>query len=141
MHPLRWAAIALFVLGVALLAVAIATGQATVYLVLVFPMVQATGGIAFAAIAAVFGAFLLLFASFALAPPGLTAAESPSTSPPPTESPAETPRRQTRAGGVIFLGPLPIVFGSDRQVARWMIVAAFVLFVLLLVFWIVVAVL
>ena len=99
MHPLRWAAIVLFVLGVALLAVAIATGQATVYLVLVFPVVQATGGIAFAAVAAVFGAFLLLFASFALASPGFAAAENPSTAPPPTR--LQRRRRGARPGPAV----------------------------------------
>lgn len=142
MHPLRWGALAAFVLGAALLAVAVAAGEAIVYVVLVVPVVQATGTLAFAAIAAVFGAFLLLFVSFALAPPEIaTAAEGPSASPPPGNVPAQTLPRSRRSGGILFLGPLPIVFGSDPQVARWMIVVACVLFLLLLVFWIAVAVL
>lgn len=34
-------------------------------------------------------------------------------------------------GGIIFIGPIPIVFGSNRRVAKWMLFAAIVLAALL----------
>ncbi len=111
------------------------------YLFLVFPVIQATGPLAFGAIAAVFAGILLFFAAFAIAPPEFAIPpEEPPASPPRTQDGSPTPRRRGRAGGVIFLGPFPIVFGSDSQVARWMIIVAFLLFVLLLAFWIAVAI-
>ena len=136
MNPVRWLGIGVFAVGVALLAVAIARGEAVLYLVLIFPVVQATGPIAFGAIAGLFAGTLLVFVSIAMGPravpvsPGVAA-------PPPDVRPGEgtTPPR-TRAGGVVFLGPVPIIFGSDTQVAKWMIVVAAVLFVLLVAFWI-----
>lgn len=36
-------------------------------------------------------------------------------------------------GGIVFIGPIPIVFGSNRRVAKWMLIAAIVLAVLLVV--------
>lgn len=33
-------------------------------------------------------------------------------------------RAKSRVGGVIFLGPIPIVFGSDRGTAGWMVIVA-----------------
>lgn len=34
-------------------------------------------------------------------------------------------------GGVIFIGPIPIVFGSNRRVAKWMFIAAIIITVVL----------
>jgi len=36
-----------------------------------------------------------------------------------------------RIGGVVFIGPIPIVFGSERGIARWMIPAAAALAVIM----------
>jgi uncharacterized protein (TIGR00304 family) len=38
-------------------------------------------------------------------------------------------------GGVVFIGPIPIIFGSDKRIARWMIVVGGLIgFVMLVVF-------
>ena len=133
---MRWLGIGGFALGVALLAVAVARGEAVLYLVLIFPVIQATGPLAFGAIAAMFAGLLLFFLAFALGPqPRPESAPGIAPGPPEALSVESAPTRRTRAGGVIFLGPVPIIFGSDAQVARWMIVAAVVLFVLLVSFW------
>jgi len=36
-------------------------------------------------------------------------------------------------GGVIFIGPIPIVFGSNRRIAKWMIAVAVAITILLIV--------
>jgi uncharacterized protein (TIGR00304 family) len=36
------------------------------------------------------------------------------------------------AGGVIFLGPFPIVFGSNKKIAKWMLVVALIITILLI---------
>jgi len=138
-NVVRWLGFGVFALGVALLALAVARGEAVLYLVLIFPVVQATGLLAFGAIAAMFVGMLLFFVAFAMSSPPVPVSPSGIAPPPPEALPAETaPPRRTRSGGVVFLGPFPIIFGSDAQVARWMIVAAAVLFVLLVAFWIVI---
>jgi len=130
-NAFRWLGVGVFALGIALLGVAVARGEAVLYLVLIFPVIQATGLLAFGAIAAMFAGLLLVFVAFALGPPRAPPVAIPSPEAPPAE---RLPTRRTRAGGVVFLGPVPIVFGSDAQVARWMVVVAVVLFVLLLAF-------
>ncbi len=39
-------------------------------------------------------------------------------------------RSEVRGGGVVLVGPIPIVFGSDAQTAKWLIVLAMVLTIL-----------
>lgn len=40
-------------------------------------------------------------------------------------------QQHLEAGGVIFLGPIPIIFGSNRRIAKWMVLAALALGVLM----------
>ncbi|PSO06972.1 hypothetical protein B9Q04_13345 [Candidatus Marsarchaeota G2 archaeon BE_D] len=40
---------------------------------------------------------------------------------------------QVEGGGVIFIGPIPIVFGSNKRIAKWMVIAA-ILITIALVF-------
>ena len=46
----------------------------------------------------------------------------------------EDGERRVRGGGVIVIGPVPIVFGTDKQSVKVLLVLAIVLVVLLLVF-------
>jgi len=41
---------------------------------------------------------------------------------------------QTRGGGVLLIGPIPIVFGSDRESARTLMILAIVLIIVVLAF-------
>jgi len=41
---------------------------------------------------------------------------------------------QTRGGGVLLIGPIPIVFGSDRESVRTLMILAIVLIVIVLAF-------
>src|SRR5438132_13034585 len=57
--------------------------------------------------------------------------------PPATDStgtteltPQGTPKVR-RWGGVVFLGPIPLVFGSDPQMTRWMLILGAILFLAL----------
>ncbi len=121
----------LLVSGVAALAAAFLQGQATLSLFLVFPIIAASGPWAFLGILLIVAGFATFFftwpswsetvpepsqAPSAMAPPGL----------PPT-----VPSR--RWGGVVFLGPIPIVFGSDARVTQWMLLVGVLLFLGLLV--------
>lgn len=123
---------ALLVAGVACLAVGFARGEAVLSLFVIFPVITATGGWS------ALGIVLLIAGFFALVltwPAGIPAESVQAPSQPggavPPQPPSPGPAR--RWGGVLFLGPVPVVFGSDAKIARWMIVAGVLLFVGLLV--------
>jgi uncharacterized protein (TIGR00304 family) len=44
----------------------------------------------------------------------------------------EEEKGDIQAGGVIFIGPIPIVFGSSREVAKWMLILAVIIAALLI---------
>lgn len=135
--------LALFVAGVALIVASVATGEGRLFLFLVFPGII-TGGIlgvlGFLLIVLSFlvGSFQVWRSMVAAPPASYQRWEQPGTEPPPSGSPrSETPRR--RFGGILLLGPIPIVFGSDRKIALAMMVlgialtaVALVLFLLVL---------
>lgn len=132
MRAARFLGPALFVGGVAALAVAFLQDQATLNLLLIFPIITASGPWAFLGI-------LLIVAGFASAfftwPSRGRALPEPSQPPAAMAPPGVPPSASSRRwGGVVFLGPIPIVFGSDAKVTRWMLLAGLILFVALLVF-------
>ena len=126
-RPVQFVGPAVLVAGLLTLALAVSRGEASVYLLLVIPAVVGTGPLAFLGILLVFvGLFLTSF---------LWSARLPIPSGPGTERPAETSPaipRPRRWGGVIFLGPLPLVFGSDPQMTRTMLLLGAILFLALL---------
>jgi uncharacterized membrane protein len=40
---------------------------------------------------------------------------------------------RAKGGGVILIGPLPIVFGTDRKVVKWLMVLALTLVIALII--------
>jgi uncharacterized protein (TIGR00304 family) len=110
--------------GLAALFLAVVRGEATLYFVVFVPVIVASGGLAFLGILLAFLGFFTTFLFWPLRPP------QDQGVPGSAATPAEPPAR--RWGGVVFLGPFPIVFGSDPRMARWMLVAGIFLFVALL---------
>lgn len=39
-----------------------------------------------------------------------------------------------RTGGVIFLGPIPIIFGSNKRITRYMIIASIIILIVILIY-------
>lgn len=126
----------LFLVGLAALVVAFFENQATLSLFVIFPVVSATGAWAVLGILLMIAGFFLFFFTW---PVG--AEPPPARGPEPRASPAtdlpsgtaSDAQAQRRWGGVVFLGPVPVVFGSDPKVTRWMLILGFVLFAALLV--------
>ena len=135
-RPVRLVGPVLIALGIAALALAFLQGQATLSLFVIFPVVTATGAWAFLGILLMIAGFFLFFLTI---PSGSDHAPgsggTTSSSPAPgvlSKAPPDSPPR--RWGGVVFVGPVPVVFGSDAKVTRWMLVLGLVLFVALVVF-------
>jgi uncharacterized protein (TIGR00304 family) len=132
---------ALLVAGIAAMAVAIARGDAELQFVLIFPVLSGTGAV-FA-----LGAGLLILGVLVafIGLPLLTASRVEEAPPPQAPPRSPTPPAQgarprdpgadagPRWGGVVLIGPIPIVFGSSARVSMWMLVLAAVVTVLLLV--------
>ena len=113
------------------MAIGFLQGQAGLSLFLIFPVVTATGGWSALGILLLIAGFLALFLTL----PAYEAEALPAARP-PAAGPAGAPTGATsrrRWGGVVFLGPIPVVFGSDAKVARWMLVVGLLLLVGLVV--------
>jgi len=129
--------------GVALLVLAAVRGEARLYLVLVFPVVTGEGAtFALGTLLLMAGAFVA-FLSWAPSmagpeegPSGAHAQASPPASPPAPPGPAAPPAGEggARWGGVVFIGPVPIAFGSTPRTTALMLAAAVVMGLLVLVF-------
>jgi len=124
---IRWLGPASFLAGVLVMALAVARGEANVYLVLVIPVIVGTGALAFLGVFLVFAGFLL---TFLLWPSRLDADPGGRNALP--VSPEGTPPAR-RWGGVLFLGPIPVIFGSDPRMTRTMLLIGVVLFLALVV--------
>jgi len=131
-RPIRLLGPVLLALGAASLALGVSRGEASFYLVLIFPVITGTGAWAVLGILLLAAGFFLTI----LALPFRTFEEPVIVKAPPPPAPPEVPPQpasRSRWGGVVFLGPIPIVFGSDQRIAQWMLVAGVILFLALLV--------
>jgi len=130
-RPIRFVGPGVLLAGLVALALAVARGEANVYLIFIVPAVVGTGPLAFLGILLVFLGFFLTFFLWTAGAP------APAMGPPGTDStgimevtPHGTPKTR-RWGGVVFLGPIPLVFGSDPQMTRWMLILGAILFLAL----------
>lgn len=122
------AALVLTLLAVLGIGYAAAQGELRVALVFIFPVFYGEGPWAFAAILLVFAAGLGWF--FSLVGRGRPVREAPEPS-----SERRSPAGERRHGGIVMIGPLPIVWGSDRGMTRIVVAVALVLLVTGLVWW------
>lgn len=131
MRTLRTLALLALVGAVALLVEAARRGELRGGLFLVFPMLVGSG------LFALGGALLLMLAMGLFAFSAFRAPPEAWAAPAPRADDADAPReRAVRSGGVLLLGPIPIVWGSDRRILPWMVAAgaALLLLALLLFF-------
>jgi uncharacterized protein (TIGR00304 family) len=129
----RFAGPALFLAGVTFLAVGFLHNEATLSLFVIFPVITATGGWSMAGILLMIAGFFVFFMTwFAPAESQPVSSDRVPVSPAAGGSPP-SPTSPRRWGGVVFLGPVPVVFGSDPKLTRWMLVLGALLFVALLV--------
>src|SRR2546427_10656434 len=124
---IRWLGPVSVLAGVLMMALAVARGEASVYLVFIIPVIVGTGPLAFLAVFLVFAGFLLTFLLW----PFRFEAEPEGEAIRPVSSEGAPAAR--RWGGVLFLGPIPVIFGSDPRMTRTMLLIGAVLFVALVV--------
>ena len=111
-------------------------GEGGFALFLIFPVMYSTGPLGVIAFLLIFSGFLLLFISPFLsgAPPATFDDVPPSEIPGRIGEDEHEVERELHYGGVIFIGPVPIVFGSDKNYALYAIIAGFLMLFSLLIF-------
>ena len=116
---LRWLGLAGIAAGIALIASSLATGEGHLYLLLIVPVFTSTGALGLLGIVVGFAGIAL--ALFSFSSPGIPASEAPAASPPPAGVAPPAAPAAPPYGGVVMLGPIPIVFGSSTRIAKWML--------------------
>ncbi len=122
----------LFIAGVAALAVGLLEGEATLSLFIIFPVVTATGAWSLLGIVLMISGVFVFFWTWSI-PTETVPAPPPSAPPVPSAAAPPPVAARRRWGGVVFLGPIPVVFGSDQKVTQWMLLVGVLLFVALVV--------
>jgi len=144
----RWLPLTLFVLlftaAVTTIIAGVLTGQLGLAVVFIFPVIYGSGPFAVIAVILIFAAFAALLPLLMTFPEyrnGDTRdffnRQNVSTVQPPDHEEFSrneaAPRRTGRFGGVIFIGPVPIIFGSDTKILRYMFAAAGIMAALILI--------
>jgi uncharacterized protein (TIGR00304 family) len=137
---------AVFVLLIIAAAVAVIagvlTGQLGFAVVLIFPVIYGSGPFAIIAVMLIFAAFIVLFLLPFAEHRNFEARYSfdRQTAPQVQAGDQEEGRKNMAAtrkggrfGGVIFIGPVPIIFGTDMKVLRYMFAAAGIMTALILI--------
>lgn len=125
-----WIPVGLFVGGIVLIAAAVASGEAEVSLLVVFPVFSGSSplflfGTLLIVLSFIVGFLMLALGQIQLAGGGLWPSEGQAGQPAPGGT-----RREY--GGVVLVGPVPIAFGSDRRIALIMLVVGIVLAIVFL---------
>ena len=153
-NPYYVAALGLVACGIALFALDVRSGNASAGIILIIPFVIGGGAYSFLGLACIIGAFFLSYlgmirgGNFQLEEP---TEELSGSSEPRKKTAAETAGKKTaektagksrRYGGVVLLGPFPIIFGSDKKsmlaavaLAIVSLVITFILLIFILRFW------
>ena len=121
MHPRLWLPVLLFATGLAVLVTAIATGDAEMSLIVVFPLISGSGGLFFLGTALIVISFLVGFALLTMGQIEIARYGQGGSG---TD---DAPREGSRYGGVMLIGPIPIAFGSSMRMALAMLVAGIVI--------------
>jgi len=110
------------------IALAVATGEARVELVLIFPVFSGSSGLFLLGIVLILLSFIIGFALLAMMQAELLNAPDGSVE----SKDIDKRRTETKYGGVVLIGPIPIAFGSERRIALAMLVAGIVVAVIIL---------
>ncbi len=117
----------LIAFGIILLLISLLTGNAKFGIFIIFPFVYGYGllsAISFFLI--IIGIFLLFLSPFEIK---YTQLQSPNEKPE-----FENVRKEKHVGGVLLIGPIPIIFGNDKNMAIISILASVLILLAILIF-------
>ena len=114
--------------GIALVVAAVATGEADVSLVLIFPVFSGSGPLFLLGVLLMVASFIAVFALIASGQVDTGLGQGAQDQ----ARPESTSTRKTKYGGVVLIGPVPIAFGSDKRIALIMLVIGVAIAILVL---------
>ncbi len=125
-----WIPVLVFLAGVGCIIAAAVTGEAKVELLVVFPLISGSSLLFILGVVLIVLSFILGFVIAATSTMEQAAETGQDNG--GTQNPAAENHQRTRFGGVVLIGPVPIIFGSDRRLALIMIILAIVLMAIVL---------
>ena len=128
MRPVVWLPVLVFAAGLACIAVAVAEGEAEVSLLLIFPVFSGSSALFMLGTLLIVLSFFVGFAMLAMGQKELGRFQRELGQ--PVEQ--RQPQKETKYGGVVLVGPVPIAFGSDRTTAVIMLIIGIVLAIVVL---------
>lgn len=120
--------------GIIISIISIALGQMQMMLFLIFPVFYAEGLVPAIGIALLFIGFAALFLSTIISAAGGGARSYPDEESFDDIKVRERQKPEMKAGGVVLIGPIPIVFGSNWKIAIAAMILAIFLVGLMLLF-------
>lgn len=109
--------VVVFLGGATCIAAAVATGQAEVDLVVVFPVFSGSSGLFLLGIGLILLSFLVGFVMLAILQGSMMVMASDGG-----RARGPMVEKKTRYGGVVLVGPVPIAFGPNKKIAIVMLV-------------------
>ena len=128
LRPIIWVPIAVFVSGIACIAAAAASGEVDVRLFLIFPVFSGSSWLFILGTLLIVLSFFVGFAMIAVEGTEPDRSQPGGVEP---RSPATT-QRKTTYGGVVLVGPIPIVFASNKKMAIFMLIIGIALAIVFL---------
>ena len=119
-----------FVSGFILLLIGVIYGEIEVGFILIFPFLAGSGLFAFLGFLLFFIAMILFmfgFVNLSTETPGFVKQDF-------YPDDIEPKKAQVKGGGIILIGPIPIVFGSNWKIAVFLMILAVVLMVIIYLF-------
>jgi uncharacterized protein (TIGR00304 family) len=114
------------VLGLGFLGYSITTGEGSAGVVVIFPVFFGSGPFAFLGVLSILMAIFLAFVGFA----HQNGERFEDSDEPASRKPTESGRDSSiKGGGVVLIGPVPIIFGSDTRLTIVLVILAIVLMV------------
>ncbi|MFW6141507.1 MAG: TIGR00304 family membrane protein [Candidatus Saliniplasma sp.] len=107
----------LFLIGMSLIILSVITGESQLALFLIFPVIYGAGVIMIVGILMIFLSFASLF--FII--------------PFQDDTQSTEIQKESNWGGIIFIGPIPIVMGKDRSVTKTMLYIGLIIAVIMAV--------
>lgn len=126
-------ALLLAVSGIILLGYSAASGEGSAGVVLFIPFFSGSGIFSFLGALCIMAAIFMGFIGFAASQAGFEDSQN-NPEKRPGQSSQSGPRKSVKGGGVVMIGPIPIIFGSDSKTAMVLVVLAIVLMITVMVF-------
>jgi uncharacterized protein (TIGR00304 family) len=119
-------AIILGILGIILLGLSVASGEGSASIVLIIPVFSGSGIFSFVGVLCIMAALMIGFMGIAQ-----KMAESEKSQPNEKKTPSD--KKPLKGGGVVLIGPIPIVFGSSPKAAMILMVMAIIIMIVAMI--------